>query len=746
MDPSISRFASQSTLRTLVDKNSSLSGSPESGYAPTVQTYDSKTWIDVGSLSPKILKELNRQYSDSAADQRSGTLAKGAAKIKAWARLSKLGIDIRLRRKISPEHDEVTDIRIVPDAVTSGLSRLDEKQPFLSELDAFQTQVPAELAGEVPELADTSSPPELPAARTDTNYECPSSTTNEERVFEELPKYEPRVVSPLMPSDSVQVLSTQPLSPVSSVAGTIAERLEDASQRHFNTATQATKLDDTIARPAPLESSEEPASEATRIDAFAPEPEVRRVTLTDPGQPRPELEDESKLSASLQEILAALQAQLDSSSNAPTKKGKSSREPQKRAVSRFHIAERRVHETETDVEPPSPSDEPTPSPRRARRRYTASKPKRKVSINTARESFEAGFDNALSNASLLRKQTLPKRPSASAGAEKIWASLLKMQEKILGPEHQLAYRGRADLARSRADGIDDFEALQKTRDLAAALLGATSSWAIAFAEDLALLEKLKGATPDTEDENEPATPSKKRLSAKRSISEPNIQFEEVSPSPALPTEGSPVLPRLVVSVPDVTEASPATATHDSALHSPMLDEVWNLRRPPHQPPTTLSALCGLLFSGIMNVMFRIMHWLQRTYGPEQPVPPGKVRVRWTCACGKQLHDDFIERQPGAARKLEAYLNRPRARAHTGGGHSPASPSSSQGDLSLSGSSIGAPPSAHTSWSSYGSQNNSFSGNNNNSKPPQTLQSVSIFALLSDNLPANIPKVHTLPTL
>lgn len=35
---------------------------------------------------------------------------------------------------------------------------------------------------------------------------------------------------------------------------------------------------------------------------------------------------------------------------------------------------------------------------------------------------------------------------------------------------------------------------------------------------------------------------------------------------------------------------------------------------------------------------------------------GKVRIRWTCACGTRLYDDFMEIRSGAAKRLEAALN------------------------------------------------------------------------------------------
>lgn len=117
--PTISRFDSQSTTRTLVGISDGYTPTswrkPESDEkSPFVQTLDSKQWIDLEYLSPKIQKELRRQYDPSIKDESGSTLAKGAAKVKGWMRLTKQGINIRLRRKLGPDQDEVTDIHLVP--------------------------------------------------------------------------------------------------------------------------------------------------------------------------------------------------------------------------------------------------------------------------------------------------------------------------------------------------------------------------------------------------------------------------------------------------------------------------------------------------------------------------------------------------------------------------------------------------------------------------------------------------------
>ena len=41
---------------------------------------------------------------------------------------------------------------------------------------------------------------------------------------------------------------------------------------------------------------------------------------------------------------------------------------------------------------------------------------------------------------------------------------------------------------------------------------------------------------------------------------------------------------------------------------------------------------------------------------ERPLEKGKERVRWRCACGRHMYDDFTEVRTGAAAELEKWLN------------------------------------------------------------------------------------------
>ncbi|KAI8932449.1 hypothetical protein NX059_010635 [Plenodomus lindquistii] len=87
----------------------------------------------------------------------------------------------------------------------------------------------------------------------------------------------------------------------------------------------------------------------------------------------------------------------------------------------------------------------------------------------------------------------------------------------------------------------------------------------------------------------------------------------------------------------------------------------------------------LALSSLSDKAYEVLTMLRDRYGAEPSVPKGHVRVRWTCSCGDELYDDYIEQRPNAARLFEAYLNRPRA-------HTPRSPSS-QGSSASSMASI-----------------------------------------------------------
>ncbi|RMZ12564.1 hypothetical protein D0862_02612 [Hortaea werneckii] len=147
-----------------------------SGQSPVIQTlHDNKQWVDLDYLSPKLIRELCRQYDPPPESDSASTISKGAAKVRAWARHSKLGIDIRLRRKLNLEHDEVTDIRLIP-----------EPRPVPREKPAPVAELPGQ-PHEIQELPDNPRARELacPPARGFSNSSLDESA-------DPLPKYEPK--------------------------------------------------------------------------------------------------------------------------------------------------------------------------------------------------------------------------------------------------------------------------------------------------------------------------------------------------------------------------------------------------------------------------------------------------------------------------------------------------------------------------------------------------------------------------
>lgn len=149
------------------------------GQSPVIHTlHDNKQWVDLDYLSPKLIRELCRQYEPPPEQDSTSTISKGAAKVRAWARHSKLGIDIRLRRKLNLEHDEVTDIRLIP-----------EPGPIPREKPAPVAELPGQ-PHEIQELPDNSRALELA---------CPpargfSGSSLDENV-DPLPRYEPTTSS-----------------------------------------------------------------------------------------------------------------------------------------------------------------------------------------------------------------------------------------------------------------------------------------------------------------------------------------------------------------------------------------------------------------------------------------------------------------------------------------------------------------------------------------------------------------------
>ncbi|KAF2801651.1 uncharacterized protein BDZ99DRAFT_483444 [Mytilinidion resinicola] len=127
-----------------------------------------------------------------------------------------------------------------------------------------------------------------------------------------------------------------------------------------------------------------------------------------------------------------------------------------------------------------------------------------------------------------------------------------------------------------------------------------------------------------------------------------------------------------------------------------------LRQPSSQSRSPIMTFISLASTALTSKLFEGISFLQDTYGSEPPVPRDHVRVRWTCSCGEQLYDDFIEKRRGAARLLEAFLNRPRTHAPSAPGRSSTSSTMSSVFSSLStASTLATPQSTYDGSQSWG---------------------------------------------
>ena len=747
--PSISRFNSQSTSRTLVGDDRGLVSpilSPYEGIGqlPIVQTSDNKQWIDLGNLPPKILKELKRQYGPSFKDESAGTLAKGAARVKTWMRSSKTGINIRFRQKLGPERDEVTDLYFRPPNFDPSWTWRDEKQQLteeimIAELPANSSIIP-ELPGEITEMPDTSVQSELPGIST------PSRMSTDSILGEPLPRYEPRQNDSSLDSassDANERSSSQDRTPqVSHAHSSSQDSILRTPTRGLSLSSfPASDVEDALS----IDGSNMDPTVDDGDRAIAPASNENQDEKPPPEDVNHGGTDDGEVLKELQEIIRKLRQHQSApkGNDADETLGQAEQKPQTDPLLRnLRVAKKITYETETDAEPPSPIRRRVARPARNK---SVTMPKRRKSLLTFKQNGK-GVSNASDDEAepehdpLLRKPTLPKRVPASAGAEAVWKSLLQMQAKILGPEHPLVYQAKSDLARSRANGhingFEDLVAFRSSKQRASETLGDVHPWVAAFAEDLSKLERLlripnRSSVPQDTEGNSEAPLSPRVVEAERTplLAEKehpdNTSEESVLPSKSAieAQESAAAVPRIVTSLDNAAEPS-YSPSRNSSLRPPDADMLWSSSRLPHEPRSTKSMLPSLILGAVTKVAMNGISWIQQNYGPEQPVERGKARVKWTCSCGAQLHDDFIERRPGAARELERYLNRPRTM--TAGNGTPTSPSSSMGSRSFTGSTIGGPPSSQTSWSSHNFSthgSNSFSGNE---KPPQTLTGVSMY--------------------
>ena len=718
----IRRFNSQSTGRTTLVGSDHGLVSPVSPLAaidrklaqsPIIHTsLDNKQWVDLDYLPPKLLRELRRQYDPSEKDESLHPIAKGTSRVKAWARQSKRGIEIRLRRKLNDQNDEVTDIRFVPEP----LPDLDVKLPLVPELPTYEN--------EICELADTSTPGELGTEITGDF----SRTSTGSMDSEPLPIYEARNTEP---PDSV-IGRAQGPQPSASPPSPVFHRR--TSSQFSIVATPKRGLSPKRASPGTLPETthSDGTDEASTLDlgVEARNPNARDVQALQAGleransQLQQERQARERFESLLNNVRDELTAQRQNESTAkPSDDGRS-------VLKGLKVTRTTRYETETDVEPPSPSEHRSKQSLSGKKPIVNSK-RKKTSITgrspkvPSRSSSSVGDSSKSHRESLVERQpTLPKRTPATAGIQEVWSALLRSQAKLIGPEHQLTYQAKFDLARSRANPKatrkeSRLAALRMSKTLAVQLLGTAHPLVAAFSADLATLEGLLSCA-ESEDESD----SNIEFASNPVQMDDTLSSSDTAAQPQVPASPASVVPQGNYdkthrqSLPLITTTFHPVSKMPSPVHqdaqSSTSADPWVTLTRPHQPRNEVKVLLDNVFSAMLNVALNAIQWLQCNCGPEQPVEPGKVRVRWTCACGQLMHDDFVERRPGAARALEAYLNRPRM--HTGG--TPVTPSSSYGSRSFTGSSIGGVPSANTSWSSYGFQQGS-PVNSRDTKSPET---------------------------
>lgn len=627
----------QSRSNSTATSNKTLIGSDSGGHnpwdgvaSPIIQTPDQRQWIDLELLNPKFLKGLS-QYAESDKDGPNSRFGRSAAKIKAWARQSKAGIDIRLRRKIDSEKDEITDIRLVPDTYPSSVSDYAGKPSTMQELPAIQSFA---------ELADTTISPatELDATR----IGQPSRSSTSSTIGEPLPRYErePESILSDVASTSMETPGesqvTKPENGTLPIAGS-GHRPSTSQSSIVGTPTRGLSVRDNPDSPPVQAAKDEHELYATHLKADLEDAQKR-------------LDEQRQLSESLQAVIDALgderpRAQADGPADSTEdQKARHAR------LRRLRVADRTTYETETDLESPS-------APNRSRRKAPVS------ALRKKRDPL-ADTKEPLSDTSeaLIRKQTLPRRVPASAGVEAVWRSLMYMQTILFGPDHQLTVRARSaqrSWRHSNSERPIDLSALERSKVIAERHFGIEHPWVAAFCEDLTRLAKLSGPSMFANTDEEPATPNTPLDGASDESlppSTPEVMVTVTSESDRSVERSLHKIDTSVKEQPADKEPSPIVGGLEIESH---LDMLWNTSRSPHQPQNRLLSFLKLSFAAASRVAWSGVQWLQTNYGPEQPVEPGKTRVRWTCSCGEKLHDDFVERRPGAARALEAYLNRPK---------------------------------------------------------------------------------------
>lgn len=667
---SLSRAPSHATsAKTLVGSDNGAFSPWDGTSSPIMQTPDQRQWIDLELLNPKFLKGLS-QYAPSVKDEPNSKLGKGAAKIKAWARQSKAGIDIRLRRRINSEKDEITDIRLVPDAYPADFAAHAEKAPHVQELPAMRSIV---------ELAETTTAIELDA----TPSGQPSRSSTASTLGEPLPRYErepghsPDLAVPH--SEPLPSSSSEPATPHHHVNREVSP-VRSVGNRHRPSISQSS----IVATPTRGLSLREatnasPPQEETKSDSE----EYATLLKADLEDANKKLEQERQLSESLQAVIQAIgeeqsrqQAQNDDSA-----KVRADKQPRRTQLNRLKVANRTTYETETEHEPPSP---PVTTRRKnigpARRKKSVSFPDQPAGPSTSSSGKQQLSDTSdgepdANAGTLIRKQTLPKRVPATAGADALWRSLIRMQTILLGADHPLSVRAKFDKRASRLSErpgtADNVTALEESKLVAERDFGSDHPWVSAFSEDLeklrSLIERPNRPQPDSpasttsipgvSDPPSATPPGHRDITDDSQRSTPQVTVTGEAGAPPGLVEDQ--LPKIDTSVQGQSFGHDPSPVVGGLQIDSQLDVLWNTGSLPHQPQSNHVAFVRLGLAALSSVVWSGIEWLQTNYGPEQPVETGKTRVGWTCSCGERLYDDFIENRSGAARALEAYLNRPK---------------------------------------------------------------------------------------
>lgn len=688
-----SRSSATSTIGsddTLVSPLSASNPRAESvvGSEPLILTGpNNKQWIDLDIISPKLLQELRRRNAFPSTEDSPKTISKGAAKIKAWARQGRRGLDVRLGRKLDGKPDEFTNFGLADDIVFAS------DQKLASDFDAPQLETISELPAllnTIHEMPGTSTPQEL---GTDEHVSQPGSSSRSSMSFcDTLPRYEARSTLELSSLNDVSS-SCQPTPALRVV--TAAEPSSSHSSLQ-STPTDAVKPSlEAFEREHPS-CARTPAGQSKRVftDLESPTSDLKPSDNITGTQTIDGIASHNETSASPERVLTTPKI----SDGGPSI-------VEEADVADVECARRAEHANTNQAIGDSADDH--------------------CSTDTA------------DSETLTRRRTIPPKLSTKASVEELWTVLLKAQAKLLGPEHPLVYQAKYEFSISRQHqhhdcGPEVLQALRRTGNNAQDTLG-LHPLVSSFGANLELLERCMRSTvveanraassandsslssnppplsckEKTPDEHEMRIDRKQR-EEHEPITESTTPVDDPMNTPSLtsPRHSPPALPQLDTLLP-ISQKDPTPPPEQA--------NPWaNAYQAPHQPQSPYAVLLALVVAALARNASNAFLWLQSTYGPEPQVEAGKVRVRWTCSCGSQvcqhlaretapantlkLYDDFVERRPGAGRELEAYLNRPRARQHSGG--SPASPSSSQGSRAFSGSSSGTPFS-QTSWTSYG---------------------------------------------